>query len=143
MSVTGMSAIGEGNMAIGGGQSGSIRMPASLCGIYDMKPGGGRVPCVGIMPIKIFAYHTGPMTATAADNALLLKVIVAGDGYDLRIKARKLQRYAEPLEGGIEGMRIGIVKEGFAQLNAEKAINQKVQIAAASEAIGRALPGQR
>ena len=123
-------ALGEADMAIGGDQGGSIRMPASFSGIYGMKPTWGLVPYTGIMPIEIFVDHTGPMTATVADNALLLEVIAGDDGYDPRIKAPKLHRYAELLEGGIKGMRIGMVKEGFEQPNAEKAVNQKVQTAA-------------
>ena len=62
-------------MAIGGDQGGSIRMPASFCGIYGMKPTHGLVPYTGIMPIEIYVDHTGPMTATVRDNALLLEVI--------------------------------------------------------------------
>ena len=67
-------ALGEADMAIGGDQGGSIRMPASFCGIYGMKPTHGLVPYTGIMPIEIYVDHTGPMTATVTDNALLLEV---------------------------------------------------------------------
>src|SRR4030095_8107689 len=68
-------ALREVDMAIGGDQGGSIRMPASFCGIYGMKPTHGLVPYTGIMPIEITVDHTGPMTANVADNALLLEVI--------------------------------------------------------------------
>ena len=57
-------ALGEADMAIGGDQGGSIRMPSSWCGIYGMKPTHGLVPYTGIMPIEIYVDHTGPMTAT-------------------------------------------------------------------------------
>ena len=67
-------ALGEVDMAMGGDQGGSIRMPASFCGIYGMKPTHGLVPYTGIMPIEIYVDHTGPMTANVADNALLLEV---------------------------------------------------------------------
>ena len=77
-------ALGEVDMAIGGDQGGSIRMPASFCGIYGMKPTHGLVPYTGIMPIEIYVDHTGPMTANVADNALLLEVIAGPDGYDPR-----------------------------------------------------------
>ena len=56
---------GEADMALGGDQGGSIRIPASFCGIYGMKPTHGLVPYTGIMPIEIFVDHTGPMTATS------------------------------------------------------------------------------
>src|SRR3546814_17495773 len=70
---------GEVEMAIGGDQGGSIRMPGSLCGIYGMKGTHGLVPYTGIMPIEITIDHTGPMTRTVADNALLLEVIAGED----------------------------------------------------------------
>src|SRR5215472_238049 len=57
-------ALGELPMALGGDQGGSIRIPASLCGIYGLKPTFGLVPYSGIMPIELTLDHTGPMTAT-------------------------------------------------------------------------------
>src|SRR6185437_6210496 len=123
-------ALGEADMAIGGDQGGSIRMPASFSGIYGMKPTWGLVPYTGIMPIEIFVDHTGPMTATVADNALLLEVIAGDDGYDPRIKTPKVQAYSQMLEGGAKGLRVAVVKEGFQQPNAEPAVNAKVQTAA-------------
>src|SRR2546421_4742605 len=101
-------ARGEADMAMGGDQGGSIRMPASFSGICGMKPTWGLVPYTGIMPIEIFVDHTGPMTATVADNALLLEVIAGDDGYDPRIKAPKVQPYSQMLDGGVRGMRIAL-----------------------------------
>src|SRR5580698_10665462 len=66
---------GEVEMAIGGDQGGSIRMPASYSGCYGMKATHGLVPYTGVMPIEATIDHTGPMTTTVADNALLLEVI--------------------------------------------------------------------
>ena len=57
-----MVALGEVDMAIGGDQGGSIRMPASFCGVYGMKPTWGLVPYTGILPIEIFVDHAGPIT---------------------------------------------------------------------------------
>ena len=124
-------ARGEADMAIGGDQGGSIRMPASFCGIYGMKATHGLVPYTGIMPIEIYVDHTGPMTRTVADNALLLEVLAGPDGYDPRQYDVKMHPYASMLEGGIAGMKIGIVVEGFAQPNAEADVNSKVRAAAA------------
>jgi amidase len=123
-------ALGEADMAIGGDQGGSIRMPASFSGIYGMKPTWGLVPYTGIMPIEIFVDHTGPMTATVRDNALMLEVIAGDDGYDPRIKAPKVQPYSQLLEGGVAGLKIGVVAEGFKQANAEEAVNEKVRAGA-------------
>lgn len=123
-------SLGEVDMAIGGDQGGSIRMPASFCGIYGMKPTWGLVPYTGIMPIEIFVDHTGPMTATVADNALLLEVIAGDDGYDPRIKAPKVDDYTKALGGGVSGMKIAVLKEGFEQVGAEAAVNESVKEAA-------------
>src|SRR5213593_3572599 len=106
-------AAGEVDMAIGGDQGGSIRIPASYCGIYGMKPTHGLVPYTGIMPIEIYVDHTGPMTATVRDNALLLEVIAGPDGYDPRQYSPTVHRYTESLGAGIDGLRIALVKEGF------------------------------
>jgi amidase len=123
-------ALGEVDMAIGCDQGGSIRMPASFCGVYGMKPTWGLVPYTGIMPIEVFVDHTGPMTASVADNALLLEVLAGDDGYDPRIKAPKVQEYTKALGGGIRGMKIGVLKEGFEQAGAEAAVNESVKQAA-------------
>ena len=123
-------AAGEVDMAIGGDQGGSIRMPASFCGIYGMKATHGLVPYTGIMPIEIYVDHVGPMTANVADNALLLEVIAGADGYDPRQYNVKTHAYTKALDGGIKGMKIGVVTEGFQQPNAEKEVNEKVRGAA-------------
>mgnify|MGYP001493311273 CR=1 FL=1 len=123
-------ALGEADMALGGDQGGSIRMPASFSGIYGMKPTHGLVPYTGIMPIEVFVDHTGPMTKSVYDNALLLEVLAGPDGYDPRQYNVKTHAYTKALDGGIKGMKIGIVKEGFMQPNAEEAVNAKVRKAA-------------
>jgi amidase len=120
-------ALGEVDMAIGCDQGGSIRIPSSFCGVYGLKPTWGLVPYTGIMPIEIFLDHTGPITAGVADNALLLEVIAGDDGYDSRIKAPKLHAYSRALEGGVKGMTIGVVKEGFGHPNSEQAVDEKVR----------------
>jgi amidase len=124
-------ALGEADMAIGGDQGGSIRMPASFCGIYGMKPTHGLVPYTGIMPIEIYVDHTGPMTATVKDNALMLDVIAGPDGYDPRQFNPKVQPYSELLNGGAGGLRIGVVREGFGHPQSEPAVDAKVRQAAA------------
>ncbi len=75
-------AAGEVDLAIGGDQGGSIRIPASYCGIVGMKPTHGLVPYTGVMPIETTIDHTGPMTASVGDNALLLEVLAGPDGLD-------------------------------------------------------------
>src|SRR6195952_3074914 len=106
-------AAGEVPMALGGDQGGSIRMPASFCGIYGMKPTHGLVPYTGIMPIELTLDHTGPMTATVEDNALLLEVLAGPDGLDPRQYGGQSMPYRDALGLGVQGLRIGIVEEGF------------------------------
>ncbi|MBX3502401.1 MAG: amidase [Alphaproteobacteria bacterium] len=133
-------ALGEADMALGGDQGGSIRMPASFSGIYGMKPTHGLVPYTGIMPIEIYVDHTGPMTRTVSDNALLLEVLAGPDGYDPRQYDVKIHAYTKALGGGAKGMRIGVVAEGFQQPNAEDAVNAKVRKAAKHfESLGAAV----
>jgi amidase len=77
-------AAGEVDMAIGCDQGGSIRIPASWCGIYGMKPTTGLVPYTGILGFDPVLDHAGPMTANVEDNALLLEVLAGPDGLDPR-----------------------------------------------------------
>ena len=124
-------ALGEVDMALGGDQGGSIRMPASFCGVCGMKPTHGLVPYTGIMPIEIYIDHTGPITRNVRDNALLLEVLAGPDGYDPRQYDVKVHPYSRLLDAGVQGLRIGVVTEGFQQANAEADVNAKVREAAA------------
>jgi amidase len=123
-------ATGEADMGIGGDQGGSIRMPASKCGIVGMKPTHGLVPYTGIVPIEQTIDHAGPMTRTVADNALLLEVIAGEDGLDPRQYAPKVYRYTEALGRGVRGLRIGVVREGFGRAESEVDVDAKVRAAA-------------
>jgi amidase len=123
-------ATGEADMAIGGDQGGSIRMPSSFCGTYGMKPTWGLVPYTGIMPIEIFVDHAGPITANVADNALLLEVLAGDDGYDPRIKAPQVHPYTQALGRGVRDLRIAIVKEGFGHPTSESSVDEKVRAGA-------------
>ncbi|MFL6819664.1 MAG: amidase [Bradyrhizobium sp.] len=123
-------ATGEADMAIGGDQGGSIRIPASFCGIYGMKGTHGLVPYTGVMPIELTLDHTGPMTRNVRDNALLLEVLAGTDGVDPRQIAPVVANYTEALEGGVRGLRIGIVKEGFGLPSSERDVDGKVMAGA-------------
>ncbi|MGE0334663.1 MAG: amidase [Gammaproteobacteria bacterium] len=126
-------ALGEADMAIGGDQGGSIRMPSSWCGIVGLKPTHGLVPYTGIMPIEVMVDHTGPMTRTVRDNALLLEVIAGVDGYDPRQFHERQPGtldYTTGIDAGIRGLRIGVVKEGFGHPNSEADVDACVRRAA-------------
>jgi amidase len=123
-------AAGEVDLAIGCDQGGSVRMPASFCGIYGLKPTHGLVPYTGILGMDPTIDHAGPMTGSVRDNALLLEVIAGADGVDSRQYAPRTEAYTEALGSGIEGMRIGVLREGFGLDGAEPDVDAKVLKAA-------------
>ncbi|MFN8555888.1 MAG: amidase [Dehalococcoidia bacterium] len=104
---------GEVDLAIGGDQGGSIRMPASFAGCYGLKPTYGLVPYTGVFPIELTLDHVGPMGANVADVALLLEVIAGDDGLDPRQRGVRTEPYVAALTGDIHGLRIGVVEDGF------------------------------
>lgn len=122
-------ASGEVDLAIGGDQGGSIRFPASFCGIVGMKPTHGLVPYTGILSIDAHLDHTGPMTATVADNALLLEVLAGPDGVDTRQQQARTDRYAMAAARDATGLRVGIVTEGFPEAT-DPGVEKRVREAA-------------
>lgn len=120
----------EIDLALGGDQGGSIRIPASFCGIYGMKPTHGLVPYTGAMPIELTLDTIGPMSNSVKDNALLLEVIAGKDGLDPRQYDSKTDSYTKYLGKNLQNIKIAIVKEGFAQINSEKIVDEKVMAAA-------------
>ena len=101
------------DITIGGDQGGSIRIPAAFCGIVGLKPTHSLVPYTGIVGLDNTFDHAGPMGRTVADVALTLDVIAGKDPLDPRQDEVPVQAYTEALGGGANGLRIGIVSEGF------------------------------
>ena len=118
------------DMAIGGDQGGSIRMPSAYCGCYGMKPTHGLVPYTGVMPIETTIDHTGPMTQNVRDNAVMLQAIAGADGLDPRQYDPQVDDYAGAIGRGAGGLRIGLVKEGFGHANSEADVDAKVRAGA-------------
>lgn len=107
-------AAGDVDLATGGDQGGSVRMPAAMCGIVGHKPTHGLVPYTGAFPIEQSIDHVGPMTRTVADAARMLAVMAGPDGLDPRQPdAIEPVDYPAMLTRGVEGMRVGVVGEGF------------------------------
>src|SRR6266511_5337311 len=122
---------GECDMAIGGDQGGSIRIPSSFCGAVGHKPTHGLVPYTGVFPIELTLDHTGPIARTAGDAARLLEVLAGADGLDPRQPAGlRTEAYTRQLTGDARGLRIGIVKEGFGWPNSEPDVDAMVREAA-------------
>ncbi|MFB4165119.1 amidase [Alteribacillus sp. JSM 102045] len=125
-------AAGEVDMAIGGDQGGSIRMPSSWCGIYGLKPTYGLVPYTGIMPIEQTIDHTGPMARSVEDVALLLDVLAGDNGLDPRQSGLGIKNYSKALTESKSILKIGIVREGFEWDVSEEDVSQKVKETAAA-----------
>jgi amidase len=107
-------AAGEVDMAIGGDQGGSIRIPSSWCGVVGLKPTFGLVPYTGAFPIELTLDHLGPIARSAADCALLLEAIAGADKLDPRQpELVPAQPYSQLLAGGLAGLRVGLLSEGF------------------------------
>ena len=118
------------DMAIGGDQGGSIRIPASYCGCYGMKPTHGLVPYTGVMPIETTIDHTGPMTRNVLDNAIMLQAIAGEDGLDPRQYHPQVDDYVAAVGRGAGGLRIAVVKEGFGHPVSEPDVDTKVRAGA-------------
>ncbi|MEV0478824.1 amidase, partial [Streptomyces prunicolor] len=98
-------ALGAGPLSLGTDGGGSVRIPASFCGIFGLKPTYGRVP---LYPASAFGTlsHVGPMARDAADAALLLDVIGVPDARDWSGLDRAPGSFTEGLAGGVRGLRI-------------------------------------
>ena len=114
------------DMTIGGDQGGSIRIPASWCGVVGHKPTHSLVPYTGIVGIDPTFDHTGPMTSTVADAALLLEVIAGKDPLDPRQYEVPVQPYTQELGKDIRGLRVGVVREGFGTPVSQPGVDAKV-----------------
>jgi amidase len=123
-------AAGEVDMATGGDQAGSIRIPASLSGVVGIKPTWGLVPYTGIMGMDSTIDHAGPLTATVADNALFLEAMAGPDGLDPRQGGAQVDQYTKAIGQSVKGLKIGIVKEGFGQHDSHPDVDKDVRAAA-------------
>lgn len=122
-------AAGDVPMAIGGDQGGSIRTPSSWCGIYGLKPTWGLVPTTGAMPISYSVDHCGPMCASTEDVARLLSVIAGHDGLDPRTQLARTDNYLDAIGGGVSGLRVGILKQGFGHPESDPEVDRIVHAA--------------
>ncbi|MBL0898655.1 MAG: amidase [Reyranella sp.] len=97
-------------MALGTDTGGSVRNPASCCGIVGLKPTYGLVSRRGVFPLSFTLDHVGPMTRTVADNALMLAAIAGHDPLDPGSAAAAQGHYSKGVERSIRGLRIGFVR---------------------------------
>jgi amidase len=115
-------AAGQVDISFGGDQGGSIRIPAAFCGIVGLKPTFGLVSHFGIgFGSDQSIDYTGPMTRTVEDCAAALQATAGYDPYDPR-QTRDVANHLDTLGGladGVAGLRIALVKEGFAEAESE------------------------
>ena len=99
-------------LALGSDTGGSIRQPASFCGIVGMKPTYGLVSRFGLIAFGSSLDQIGPFSMTVEDNAYLLNIIAGEDDND-GTTAKNLEKkdYTKDIDSGIKGMKIGIPKE--------------------------------
>ncbi len=101
------------DVALGGDEGGSIRIPSAWCGLVGMKATHGLVPSYGMTYMDHTIDHIGPMTRTVTDNARMLEVIAGTDWRDPQwVRATPSpSEYLRAAKAGISGLRIGVVPE--------------------------------
>lgn len=108
-------ADGTAYAALGSDTGGSIRQPASHCGIVGLKPTYGRVSRFGLVAFASSLDQIGPLTQTVDDAALILQVIAGHDPQDSTSLDELVPDYSADIDLGVKGLRIGIPKEYFGE----------------------------
>ena len=112
-------------LATGGDGGGSIRIPASFCGLYGIKPTQGRVgkyAGAGATPMPNWVSQSGPMTRTVRDSAMLLQVLAGQDPKDITTLREEPADYVAALDRGVNGLRIGWTPDyGYAAVDPDVA----------------------
>ena len=94
---------------------GSIRQPASFCGVVGMKPTYGSVSRYGLVAFASSLDQIGPITSTVLDNALVLNAIVGHDKRDATSVKRVYNDFTADIKNGVKGMKIGVPEEFFGE----------------------------
>lgn len=133
-------AAGFAPAAIGTDTGGSIRNPATCCGLIGMKPTFGAVSRSGVFPLSFSLDHAGPMTRTVEDNAILLQAIAAHDAQDPASVAHPAADFLSGLRRGVKGLRIGLIEHFYTEdIKADPqmvgAINAAVELLAGMGAV--------
>lgn len=118
---------GAVDLAVGGDQGGSVRIPSAFCGGVGHKPTHGLVPYTGAFPIEQTLDHLGPMARTVRDTAFMLTVMAGVDGLDPRQPDTTAEvDFLAELNNPTDGLRIGVVAEGFGTAGSEIEVDEAV-----------------
>lgn len=101
--------------ALGTDTGGSIRNPASMCGIVGMKATYGRVSRRGVIPLSYSLDHVGPLTRTVTDNAIMLNLLAGHDAEDPGSAETHVPDFTADLEKGVKGLKIGVIRRFYTQ----------------------------
>lgn len=112
-------AQGTAVVTLGSDTGGSVRQPASFCGVVGVTPTYGRVSRYGLVAFASSLDHVGPMAKNVTDSAHLLQAIAGRDEMDATSAFAPVPDYASLLNGNVKGLRIGLPKEYFAGLASE------------------------
>ncbi|MFJ5768943.1 amidase [Psychrobacillus sp. NPDC093180] len=117
--------------ALGTDTGGSVRVPASFCGVVGMKPTYGRISKQGVYPLSWTLDHVGPLTRTVADNAIVMNALAGFDKNDPYSIDRESEDFLRDIGKGIAGMKIGLpTKFYFDDMNDEvrTIMNKTIQV---------------
>ena len=106
-------AAGQVPLALGSDTNGSIRVPASLCGVYGLKPTFGRLPRSGSYPFVASLDHLGPFARNVADLALAYDLMQGPDADDPACAQRDIEGVSAQLASGAGGLRVGVLGGWF------------------------------
>ncbi len=138
-------AAAEAPLALGSDTGGSIRQPASFCGVVGMKPTYSAVSRYGLIAFASSLDQIGPITRTVEDAAALMNVIAGHDPLDSTSSPRPQPDYLAGLNRGVKGMRVGVAKEYFVEgidPQVERTVRQAIDqlVALGAEVVDISLP---